>query len=378
MSGKKTMTEADVTRPERPQPRAGVLDIAAYVPGKSKGTHGKTVHKLSSNETPLGASPKAKAAIETVAQNLELYPDGAANELRDAIAETYGLHPDRIICGAGSDEILSFLAYAYLGQGDEAIYSEHGFLIYDIAIRAAGATPVVAPETDLKTDVDAILARVTGKTKMVFIANPNNPTGTYLPFEEVKRLHEGLPAHVLLVLDAAYGEYVRKNDYESGIELAATSNNVVMTRTFSKVYGLANLRIGWGFGPSHIIDALNRVRGPFNVSGMAIAAGIAAVQDREFLTRAVEHNDEWLPWVTEELEKLGLKVTPSVGNFVLVHFPDEDGKRAADADAYLLEHGCVLRQVANYGLPNALRMTVGSEEANRFVVEHLKKFLGQA
>ncbi len=373
-----TMSEADVTRSERPQPRAGVMDIAAYVPGKSKGTHGKTLHKLSSNETPLGASPKAKAAIETVAHNLELYPDGAANELRDAIAETYGLHPDRIICGAGSDEILSFLAYAYLGAGDEAIYSEHGFLIYDIAIRAAGATPVVAPETDLKTDVDAILARVSDKTKMVFIANPNNPTGTYLPFEEVKRLHEGLPAHVLLVLDAAYGEYVRKNDYESGIELAATSDNVVMTRTFSKVYGLANLRIGWGFGPSHIIDALNRIRGPFNVSGMAIAAGIAAVQDREFLTRAVEHNDEWLPWVTAELEKLGLKVTPSVGNFVLVHFPDEDGKRAADADAYLLQHGCVLRQVANYGLPNALRMTVGSEEANRTVVEHLKTFLGQA
>lgn len=373
-----TMSEADVTRSERPQPRAGVMDIAAYVPGKSKGTHGKTLHKLSSNETPLGASPKAKAAIETVAHNLELYPDGAANELRDAIAETYGLHPDRIICGAGSDEILSFLAYAYLGAGDEAIYSEHGFLIYDIAIRAAGATPVVAPETDLKTDVDAILARVSDNTKMVFIANPNNPTGTYLPFEEVKRLHEGLPAHVLLVLDAAYGEYVRKNDYESGIELAATSDNVVMTRTFSKVYGLANLRIGWGFGPSHIIDALNRIRGPFNVSGMAIAAGIAAVQDREFLTRAVEHNDEWLPWVTAELEKLGLKVTPSVGNFVLVHFPDEDGKRAADADAYLLQHGCVLRQVANYGLPNALRMTVGSEEANRTVVEHLKTFLGQA
>ncbi|WP_299477929.1 histidinol-phosphate transaminase [uncultured Roseibium sp.] len=372
------MTQAENSKPDRPQPRAGVMDIAAYVPGKSKGSHGKTVHKLSSNETPLGASPAAKVAIETVARNLELYPDGAANELRDAIAEIYGLHPDRIICGAGSDEILSFLAYAYLGQGDEAIYSEHGFLIYDIAIRAAGATPVVAPETNLKTDVDAILARVTDKTKMVFIANPNNPTGTYLPFEEVKRLHEALPAHVLLVLDAAYGEYVRKNDYESGIELAATAQNVVMTRTFSKIYGLANLRIGWGFGPKHIIDALNRIRGPFNVSGMAIAAGIAAVRDREFVTRAVEHNDEWLPWVSQELEKLGLKVTPSVGNFVLVHFPDESGKRAADADAYLLKHGCVLRQVRNYGLPNALRMTVGSEEANRAVLQLLKDFLGQA
>ena len=373
-----TMKEPDVTKADRPQPRAGVLDIAAYVPGKSKGTHGKTLHKLSSNETPLGASPAVKEAIETVAQNLELYPDGAANDLRAAIAETYGLHPDRIICGAGSDEILSFLAYAYLGPGDEAIYSEHGFLIYDIAIRAAGATPVVAPETGLKTDVDEILARVTGKTRMVFIANPNNPTGTYLPFEEIRRLHEHLPKHVLLVLDAAYGEYVRKNDYESGIELAATEQNVFMTRTFSKIYGLANLRIGWGFGPAHIIDALNRIRGPFNVSGMAIAAGIAAVKDREFVTKAVEHNDTWLPWVTGELEKLGLGVTPSVGNFVLVHFPDEDGKRAADADAYLLERGCVLRRVANYGLPNALRMTVGSEDANRTVIRHLKDFLGQA
>ncbi len=372
-----TVTEAGKATANRPQPRPGVLDIAPYVPGKSKGSHGKTVHKLSSNETPLGTSDAARAAIEAVARTLELYPDGSSAELRAAIGEVYGLNPDRIICGAGSDEVLSLIAYGYLGQGDEAIYSEHGFLVYDIAIRAAGATPVIAPEKDLTTDVDAILARVTDKTRMVFIANPNNPTGTYLPFEEVKRLHEGLPANVLLVLDAAYAEYVRRNDYESGLELAATSDNVIMTRTFSKIYGLANLRLGWGFGPAHVIDALNRIRGPFNVNGMAIAAGMAAVRDRDFVTRSIEHNDTWLPWVTAELEKLGLKVTPSVGNFVLVHFPDEDGKRAADADAYLLERGCVLRMVGNYGLPNSIRMTIGSEDANRAIIGHLKDFLEQ-
>lgn len=378
MNEMSTALEADSAQDRRPQPRPGVLDIAPYVPGKSKASSGVTHHKLSSNETPLGTSAAVHAAIEAVAKNLELYPDGASTSLRNAIGEVYGLNPERIICGAGSDEILSLISYAYLGPGDEAIYSEHGFLVYNIAIRAAGATPVVAPEKALTADVDAILERVTERTKIVFVANPNNPTGTYLPFEEIRRLHDGLPKSLLLVLDAAYAEYVRRNDYESGIELAATSDNVIMTRTFSKIYGLANLRLGWGFGPSHIIDALNRIRGPFNVSGLAIAAGMAAVKDREFVTRAVEHNEKWLPYVTEELKKLGLEVTPSVGNFVLVHFPDEDGKRAKDADAYLLARGCVLRMVGNYGFPNALRMTIGSEDANKTVLAHLKDFLAQA
>jgi len=375
------MTDASISAvagetSKRPLPRPGILDIAAYVPGKSKGSKGVTLHKLSSNETPLGASEKAIAAVANVAEHLELYPDGSSTALREAIGEVYGLNADRIICGAGSDEILSLLAYTYLAPGDEAIYSEHGFLVYDIAIRAAGATPVVAPEKDLTTDVDAMLERVTERTKVVFIANPNNPTGTYLPFEEVRRLHENLPANVLLVLDAAYAEYVRKNDYESGMELAATAENVVMTRTFSKIYGLASLRLGWGFGPAHIMDAMNRIRGPFNVNGPAIAAGIAAVRDKAFLERAVDHNETWLPWVTAELEKLGLSVTPSVGNFVLIHFPDVEGKRAKDADAFLLDRGCVLRLVGNYGLPNSLRMSIGSEEANKTVVSALAEFLG--
>ncbi|MFN4127080.1 histidinol-phosphate transaminase [Pannonibacter indicus] len=367
----------DSASKSRPQPRAGILDIAPYVPGKSKASGTGKVHKLSSNESPLGASEAAKKAYAEVASKLELYPDGASTALRDAIGEVVGINPERIICGAGSDEILTLIANTYLAPGDEAIYSEFGFLVYPIAIRAAGATPVVAPEKNLTTDVDAILARVTEKTKMVFLANPNNPTGTYIPFDEVRRLHAGLPSHVVLVLDAAYAEYVRRNDYESGIELVATSNNVIMTRTFSKIYGLANLRLGWCFGPAEMIDAMNRIRGPFNVSGPAMAAGIAAIRDRAFVEAAIAHNETWMAWTAAEIEKLGLKTTPSVGNFLLIHFPDEDGKRATDADAYLSEHGLILRMVANYGLPDALRLSIGTEEANKAVVAALAGFMAR-
>jgi histidinol-phosphate aminotransferase len=358
-----------------PQPRPGILDIAPYVPGRTKSTGGSKLHKLSSNETPLGASPEAIAAFKAQADHLELYPDGGSSALRDAIAEVYGLNAQRIICGNGSDEILELVARAYIGPGDEGIFTEHGFLVYKIAILAAGGTPVIAPEKDLATDVDAILARVTDRTKVVFLANPNNPTGTYVPFEEIRRLHAGLPPHVLLVLDAAYAEYVRRNDYEAGMELAATAENVLMTRTFSKIYGLAALRLGWAYGPAHLIDVLNRIRGPFNVSAAAQAAGIASVRDRAFVETAVAHNETWLPWVTSELEALGLTVTPSVGNFVLIHFPDTPGKTAAEADAYLSDRGCVLRSVAAYGLPAALRMSIGTEEANRAVIAELKAFL---
>jgi len=242
---------------------------------------------------------------------------------------------------------------------------------------SAGATPVVAPETNFTADVDVILEAVTEKTKIVFLANPNNPTGTCLSFDEVKRLHRGLPGHVLLVLDAAYAEYVRRNDYEAGIELVATSENVVMCRTFSKIHGLANLRLGWMFGPAHVVDAINRIRGPFNVSGSAIAAGIAAIEDVEHQERSREHNTRWLDWLTQEIGKLGLAVTPSVANFVLIHFPETKDRTAKDADAFLTARGLILRRVGAYRLPNALRMTVGSEEANRLVVGALKEFLAK-
>mgnify|MGYP001071038767 CR=1 FL=1 len=359
----------------RPAPRAGVLAIEAYVPGKSAAPAGVKLHKLSSNETPLGASPRAIAAFQAAANSLEFYPDGTASALREAIARRYGLDAARIVCGAGSDELLNLITHAYLGPSDEGLYSEHGFLVYKIAILAAGGTPVVAKEKNYTTDVDALLAKVSARTKLVFLANPNNPTGTYIPFEEVKRLHAGLPPHVLLVLDAAYAEYVRRNDYSAGIELVATSDNVVMTRTFSKIHGLANLRVGWAYMPANVADALNRIRGPFNMNGPAIAAGAAAIADQAHMDAAVAHNEHWRDWLSAEIGKLGLSVTPSVGNFILIHFPKEAGRTAREADAFLSARGLILRAVAGYGLPDALRMTVGSEEANRLVVQALRDFL---
>jgi histidinol-phosphate aminotransferase len=361
----------------RPQPRPGVLAINAYVPGKSHAPGAARVFKLSSNETPLGPSPRAIEAYRDVAAHLQDYPDGSASALREAIGKTFGLDPDRIVCGAGSDDLLNLLARAYLADGDEAIHTTHGFLVYPIATLGTGAKPVVAAENNYTADVDAILAAATERTRIVFLANPNNPTGTYVPFDEVRRLHSGLRPDILLVLDAAYAEYVRRNDYEAGIELVATSDNVVMCRTFSKIHGLAALRLGWLYGPAHIVDALNRIRGPFNVNAPAIAAGIAALADAAHVERSRAHNERWLKWLTEEIGKLGLQVTPSVANFLLIHFPPNAGRTARDADAFLASRGLVLRQVAAYRLPNALRMTVGSEEANRLVVAALGDLLGK-
>ena len=368
------MTQAN--EPSRPQPKPGVMEIAAYIPGKSAAPAGVTkVYKLSSNENPLGASPAAIEAVREIAGKLEFYPDGSSSKLRQAIAEAHGLNPANIICSNGSDEIIGLLAQTYLEPSDEGIYTEHGFLVYQNYIRAASAVPVVAKETDERADVDAILAAVTPKTKIVFLANPNNPTGTYIPFEEVRRLHAALPKNVLLVLDAAYAEYVRRNDYEAGVELVAGSQNVVMTRTFSKIHGLGGARIGWMYAPSHIVEAIERMRGPFNVNAVAIAAGVAAMRDRAHVERTVAHNEKWLGWLSDELPKLGLRVTPSVGNFILIHFPDDAKHSAAAADDYLSARGYILRRVAGYGFPNALRMTVGTEEANRGVVAALTEFL---
>jgi histidinol-phosphate aminotransferase len=350
------------------------LDINAYVPGESSVAGNLKPIKLSSNETPLGPSPKAVAAYRKVADSLERYPDGAAAELRQAIGRVYGLDPARIVCGCGSDELLNLLAHAYLGPGDEAIFTEHGFLVYRIATLANGATPVVAPETGYTASVDAILARVTARTKVVFLANPNNPTGTYIAFDEVRRLRRGLADQVLLVIDAAYAEYVRRNDYEAGIELVATTENTVMTRTFSKIHGLAALRLGWAYCPAAIADVLNRIRGPFNVTAPAIAAGVAAIEDKAHVEQGVAHNDKWLPWMTAEVAKLGLEVTPSVGNFILIHFTADQARGAAAADEFLKSKGIIMRRVAGYGLPHALRMTIGSEEENRATLAALAEF----
>jgi len=355
-----------------PTPKPGIMDIHAYVPGKSGSKAGK-VYKLSSNESAVGASPKAMAAYAEASKDLALYPDGSALALREAIAQRHGLKAENIVCGAGSDELLQLLAHAYLSAGDEAIYSQYGFLVYPIAISSNGAKAVVAPEHEFRADVGEMLSRVTAKTKIVFLANPNNPTGTYLTAAEVKRLHQGLPQHVLLVLDAAYAEFVMNNDYDAGVALVENHSNVVMTRTFSKIHGLAALRLGWAYCPPAVADVLNRIRGPFNVSLPAIKAGVAAIQDSAFVDQAIAHNGKWLGWLASEIGKLGLKVTPSVGNFLLVHFKSAD--HAKQADMHLADRGLIVRAVGAYQLPAALRISVGTEEANHALVAALKDFL---
>ena len=354
-----------------PQPKPGILDIEAYVGGESKIKGVDRVIKLSSNEGALGPSPKAVEAYKAVGPDIHRYPDGGAGRLRQSLAERWDLEAANIVCGNGSDDVLQLLAHAYCGEGDEVLYSRHGFLVYPIAAKACGATPVAAPETDLTTSVDALLSRVTDKTRIVFVANPNNPTGTYIPAEEMRRLHKGLPEHVLLVIDAAYAEFVDANDYEDGSALAREHENVVMTRTFSKIFGMGGLRLGWAYCPPAIADVLNRIRGPFNVGSPALAAGEAALMDRDFFDLARRHNIYWRGWLAEGLKKLGLEVTPSATNFLLVKFPD-----ARAADSFLRSRGIIVRAVASYGLPDHLRITIGREDEVRAVAEALTEFLG--
>ena len=360
----------------RPQPHAGVLAVDTYVPGKSKlqGFAGP-VHKLSSNETPLGASPAAIAAFQTAIDKLESYPDGNAVPLREALGARHGLDPARIVCGAGSDEILYMLANIFCESGDEGIYTEHGFLLYRVALLAADATPVIVRERDVTVDVDAILAAVTPRTRLVFIANPNNPAGTYVPRDEIVRLADALPRNVLLVLDAAYAEYATAADYDCGFDLVHDRENVVVLRTFSKVYGLASLRLGWGYAPAAICDAINRVRPPFNVNDPAMRACVAAADDQAHIAAAVAHNTRWRDTATREISALGFPVTPSAANFVLVHLRDPD--EAAAAEAFLSARGLILRMVGAYGLPQCLRLSIGSEDAMRLVIEAFAGFARQ-
>jgi histidinol-phosphate aminotransferase len=348
------------------------------MPGRSKLPGTGRVIKLSSNETPLGASAGAIEAFKEAASQLDRYPDGAATALREAIGAHFGLNPDHIVCGCGSDELFHLLAQAYLGPGDEAILTEHGFLVYKIVILAAGASPVIAPERNFRADVDAILERVTPQTRMIFIANPNNPTGTCIGFDEIRRLRQGLPETVLLVLDGAYAEYVNRNDYEAGIELVATTPNTVMTRTFSKIHGLASARVGWVYCPADIAQALNRIRGPFNLAGPSMAAAATSLADRTHIERARAHNDKWLDWLAREIGSLGLKVTESSANFLLLHFGGKDGMSAAAADKFLISRRIILRRLENYGIPEGLRLTVGLEDENRMVVGALREFVNGA
>jgi histidinol-phosphate aminotransferase len=358
-----------------PTPRPGVLEIAAYVGGEAKVEGVSRVIRLASNESALGPSPRAVEAYRALAGDIYRYPDGGSIELRQALARRYGLDAERIVCGTGSDELIGLLARCYAGPGDEVLYSQHGFLMYPIAALAAGATPVSVPEAELTADVDGILARVGPKTRVVFLANPNNPTGTFLSRDAVKRLHAGLPPSTLLVVDAAYAEFVTRNDYEPGIELVESAENVVMLRTFSKIYALAGLRVGWSYCSEGVADVLNRVRGVFNINLPAQAAAVAALDDVAAVDRAREHNDLWRPWFERALVALGLTVTPSVANFVLVRFPAKP-RDAAAAFAFLKARGILTRQMDAYGLPEHLRISIGLEEEMRAVVGTLADFLG--
>ncbi|MEQ8665545.1 MAG: histidinol-phosphate transaminase [Rhodospirillales bacterium] len=357
---------------DTPAPNPGILDIAPYVGGESALAGERDVIKLSSNEGALGPSPKAMEAFRQCADKLHRYPDGHATVLREALAERHGLDASRIVCGAGSDEIISLLCQAYAGPGGEVVHSAHGFLMYALSTKAAGGTPVSVPEQDLVADVDGILAAVNDATRIVFIANPNNPTGTHLNAQQIRQLHAGLPRNVLLVVDAAYAEFVDQDDYTDGSELVRDHDNVVMTRTFSKIYGLGGLRLGWCYAPEGIADVLNRVRGPFNVSSAAIAAGVAAVADIDFVERARRENAENRTWTTAALRDLGLEVSDSLGNFVLVQIPDIDGGNlgsgSAACDSHLKSRGIIVRRMDGYGLPDRLRVSIGSrEEMETFV-----------
>lgn len=356
-------------------PRPGVMDINPYVGGDAKIEGIDRIIKLASNEGAFGPPPGAVKAVANAASQLHRYPDGAAVELREAIGKRFGLDPARIVCGAGSDEILSLLAYSYAGVGDEVVHSEHGFLMYPIAAKAAGATPVAAGETDLCCDVDKLLAKVTDKTRIVFVANPNNPTGTYLNQAELQRLRASLPESVLLVIDAAYAEFVTKNDYSPGFELVDQGHNTVMTRTFSKIFAMGGMRLGWAYLPDEVADVLNRVRGPFNVSSVAQAAGIAALQDIAFFDKARDHNLEWVEKTQSALREMGIQTTESLGNFVLATFPGENGKTAEAADAHLRSRGIIVRRMGGYGLVDSLRISIGLEDEMQTCINALKDFM---
>ncbi|KAF0100947.1 MAG: hisC [Rhodospirillaceae bacterium] len=354
-------------------PRPGIMKIAPYVPGKDSIDGKETIAKLSSNEGALGPSPKAMAAYAKAAAELHRYPDGDTAKLRAALGRHYGLDPARIVCGAGSDEILNLLVRAYCGPGDELLYSQYGFLMYAINALGVGATPVAAPAKGYGSDIDAMLAAVTDRTRIVCLANPNNPTGTYVTKDDVRRLHAGLPKNVLLVIDAAYAEYVSRNDYDSGVELVDQAENVVMTRTFSKIYGLGGLRLGWMYGPAGIVDVMSRLRQPFNVNLAAQIAGVAALEDIAHTDASRTNNDIWLPWLSAELTKLGLAPVPSVGNFLLVGFGSKE--RAIAANNWLMNDGLIPRLVAGYGLPEHLRITVGTEAEVKAVQASLARFV---
>jgi histidinol-phosphate aminotransferase len=364
--------------PPGPTPRPGILEISPYTPGKSTIEGVARPVKLSANENILGCSPAAKAAFAAAIDDLALYPDGRGGGLRAALAARHRIEPERIILGCGTDEIFAMLAQTYLQPGDNIVQGEYGFGAYGIAARANEAGVRLAPERNYKIDVEAMLAQVDARTRLVFIANPANPTGTFLTEDEIVRLHQGLPQDVILVLDGAYAEFCRDPGFSDGLELARDAANIVVTHTFSKIHGLAALRVGWAYAPAAVAVAVDRIRLPFNTSIPAQAAAIAALADEAFPEVSVVHVETWRPWLTQQLGGLGLDVVPSAANFLLVGLPTTPGRTAAEAEAFLATKGLLVRGVGGYGLPDHIRITIGLETHNRAIVEALADFLGRA
>ena len=357
----------------KPLPKDWILGISPYVPGKSAADDGRPLIKLSANENPLGTGQAARAAFLAATADMATYPDPSASLLREAIAAHHGLDPARVIYGTGSDELLHLAASAYAGPGDEILHVRYGFSVYDIAARRVGATPVVAPDADYATDVDALLASVTEKTRVVFLANPNNPTGTMTPRAEIARLHAGLRPDILFVLDQAYAEYLEADEDDGGLDLARNAANVLVTRTFSKIYGLAAERIGWGYASAEVIDVLHRIRAPFNVTTAGQAAAIAAIDDTAWVDASRAHNAQWRDWLAGEVASLsnhGMRAVPSKANFLLILF--EGALTAEAAMKGLWDEGYATRWLPGQGLPNGLRITIGTEEQTRAVAAKLR------
>ncbi|MGH6965896.1 MAG: histidinol-phosphate transaminase [Phenylobacterium sp.] len=371
-----TAPPADRARSPKPLPKPGLMDIHAYVPGKAKVEGFAEPMKLSANENALGSSSKAREAYAQAIENLHMYPDPGAAIVRKAIAERYKLEPERLIFGCGSDEVFQILNQAYLEPGDNIVQGAHGFAAFAIGAKACQAEVRMAPEPGYRIDVDEMLACVDERTRIVFLANPGNPTGTWIPFSEVRRLHEALPPSVVLVLDGAYGEFALDPGFDDGLELARRSTNVVVTHTFSKLHGLAGLRIGWAYAPDEIVAAYDRIRPPFNTSIPAQLAAVAALGDEEFQQASIALTEQWRPWLAQQLGGLGLEaVGPSAANFVLVGFPKTPGKTAREAEAFLASRGILVRGVGGYGLPDHLRMTIGLENQNRALIDALADFM---
>jgi histidinol-phosphate aminotransferase len=366
----------DRAKAARPQPKPGITDIHPYVPGRATAKGVAEPIKMSANENALGSSVHAQEAYASAERSLHVYPDPRAAIVRAAVAERYRLEPERLIFGCGSDEVFQLLNQTFLEPGDNMVQGEYGFAAFAIGAYACQAEVRRAPEPGCRIDVDELLKCVDDRTRLIFLANPGNPTGTWIPFSEVRRLHEGLPPSVVLVLDGAYGEFATDPSFDDGLDLARTSANVVVTHTFSKLHGLAALRIGWGYAPLEIAQAVDRIRLPFNTSIAAQRAAVAALADEDFQQASIALVESWRPWLTQQLGGLGLEVVqPSATNFVLVGFPETPGRTAADADAYLTSRGLLVRGVGLYGLPNHLRVTIGLEAHNRALVDALADFM---